>query len=1241
MGKIKQLFSKITGSKRNLTIFLSSVLAVVLAAVILAVTLLGRGAPVKPPDKDVINPGTTPSSTVPSDVPDTPEPEDNNVDPELPPEDIDPGWEDSDDYDDFDETMPAAVKNSPNLDYRGKTVGILTPATRPAYYDKLVSTLRKGINATVTEIPWSKVSTALDAKKIEAVVIPDAGTVPYGTVKAVNTYLSNGGKLLTLGGPPLENTLYSYNGKWIGQVAFMEKDSAGKGRYILSEFNRQKDLTKWGRNASPYEGELIFEIGDYGCPTKTTAAHVKHTDSQAWDMLTFGLSGKGYKSIGFWAKGSANTPEISIEVLETDGARWYTSLALTQEWKYYVLGPKDFTYWPYDTTATGRGDEGDKLNIKAASSISIGIAYSFSTLETGEHEYWLDSVCFLNYEKPVEEELVLEGFSPEWKYYPITNGASCSTYEGQVFVADRKYTLPNDAVSLSAGTQGTGFAMGKLTRYIPLIEIYDKKGLYSGCLAWMNINSAYSADRTSNGSITACFGTNDPKFYNSNGLTAVLDVVRTLLNDSLFTEAGTTEYIHVDSETSALDMGAYVRAKDMNGVTMDVDLASDGKRIAAVSFDLASAQTVKEHAGTLLNIISTRYQLSAGKPDTVMITLKKDGKAVDRIVQEMNYWSPKPLNKRHYITKSGGEFMQNGKALRIYGVNFFPNVAGVGFDAKNDQVMGYHELWWSDAAYDPDKIYKQLKRVKEIGFNAVSINGYIDEAREGNNLLHFVNMCDSLGLYVDCFIAGSDGVSATRGGTAAQIIELQHLADFDNIIAYDIAWERTLGGYEGGYSNANGRKALNEKWLTWVIKNYGSVAKAEQVWGESMPKSGDEYTGPTDAMLCSSKSSALVAAFRRFADEYLSTTYGTIISDIRTVDSHHLISSRAGAPSGTAMYSPSNMVYDAQGLASAYDFYSPEFYDEGSGYDKRDFAFVNLYAQFAMPDSPVVWKEFGESVWQGSNFLPDTHLKRAAALKRQVTTAKAMLDSAIATHSTAMYWWCYSAGYRAGEESDCGVVNPDGSDRPVTKLFREYRSKFMNQKTRGKADVTFTVDRDLSASGWKDMYTSIKTELLAAIDAGKTVALVDAATGKTTANVSDAAVGGCGKASATNPARYVNGEFDLVQVRGSDGIWRTVTEGDHVSLPNGAVDVRVTVQNTQRAEWLSSGKGAVSIVSADTSDIRVKKTIRSNVKYLGRLTQEFRLTDNFKGKQTSMALRFAVEGRFEFGTPFNFILTGD
>ena len=38
-------------------------------------------------------------------------------------------------------------------------------------------------------------------------------------------------------------------------------------------------------------------------------------------------------------------------------------------------------------------------------------------------------------------------------------------------------------------------------------------------------------------------------------------------------------------------------------------------------------------------------------------------------------------------------------------------------------------------------------------------------------------------------------------------------------------------------------------------------------------------------------------------------------------------------------------------------------------------------------------------------------------------------------------WWWYPGGYRVNERSDFGIINPDGTDRPVTKVIREFGPK--------------------------------------------------------------------------------------------------------------------------------------------------------------------------------------------------------
>ena len=53
------------------------------------------------------------------------------------------------------------ISGSPNLDYTGQKVGVLTPADKPEYYDGVLDEIKSGVNATVEEIAWNNADTAI------------------------------------------------------------------------------------------------------------------------------------------------------------------------------------------------------------------------------------------------------------------------------------------------------------------------------------------------------------------------------------------------------------------------------------------------------------------------------------------------------------------------------------------------------------------------------------------------------------------------------------------------------------------------------------------------------------------------------------------------------------------------------------------------------------------------------------------------------------------------------------------------------------------------------------------------------------------------------------------------------------------------------------------------------------------------------------------------------------------------
>jgi len=794
---------------------------------------------------------------------------------------------------------------------------------------------------------------------------------------------------------------------------------------------------------------------------------------------------------------------------------------------------------------------------------------------------------------PGNHDLSIEGLTPHHKFYPIDNGAKASTFDNQVFVSSSEYKLGSDLFSVHPRPQGTGYGKNRVFRFVPLIEVFNDKGFRSGFLAWMYINPS--------GSIVAGFGANSTEFYDDAGLAAVLDTARTMLLDCLLLEGGTDEYIYAENET--IKTGALLNCKQPKDFAIDIALTP------------------------------------TEKPTNVTVTLKQNGKTVDKISHAIEYRSPKPLAERKYITINNGEFIRGGEIVRFFGVNYMPT-SGIGVNPEHTARILFHYL--GRTAYDPDVIYKDLVQVKDVGFNAISV--FIDDISiVGNNLLHLVQTCKKMGIYVDLalrFIADPMDFNKQR---VTEAFHRLHLAELDNIIAHDIAWERDMGSYEGSFGNPKGRKAYDAEWAKWVINNYGSIDNAEQEWGYPMPMGNYLPAGVTGEMLQENGNhSKIVAAYRRFADDFISLKYSQACEFFRQLDPHHLISMRSGAFAGVPLINPSTMGYDFKALAAGLDFLSPESYMicRMSAYDEgpvKQGIFTNLYARYAKPNAPVVWKECGWATWGEEGYYwycgPTCEFsnfdKTSKSEKNQADVFEELLDMMIAGDARGVYWWFWAGGYRTDEKSDFGVINPDGSDRLATPILREYSQKFLNKTVLPKANHFIEVDRDAHADSIRGIYNAVQAEMFEAMAEGKTVAFVDKSTNSDTASVPDTAVGG-GTAGEHNPARYVNGEIVSVSIL-LDGKWQPVENNGIVTLPKEQpLKLKVTMCNTLGSTWRN-----VSLWSTGGSDIKFDLPVSKDLQHLDIHTQEFELPEKVYD-YNNVSFRFKIKNRFPFGNGFCF-----
>jgi hypothetical protein len=368
--------------------------------------------------------------------------------------------------------------------------------------------------------------------------------------------------------------------------------------------------------------------------------------------------------------------------------------------------------------------------------------------------------------------------------------------------------------------------------------------------------------------------------------------------------------------------------------------------------------------------------------------------------------------------------------------------SGIGRDQPED--AGEFEFWLSRTAYDPEVIARDLDRVKALGLNAVSIFVY-DRSAASGNLLDILRQCDERGLKVNLSLRPGTPIDWDEQWKAIRpIIERFRLARVDTIFAYDLSWEP-------GWGNHDARRRHDKEWAAWVTNRYGSVAAAEQAWGVPAPRDGTgALTNPSDAQVSRDGPwRRLALDYRAFLNGLLNERYGRARRDVRALDPNHLVSFRMSETSDPTNSGAGGLPYDFAGLKDAVDFFAPEGYGRiGTTWDAvRPGWFQVAYARALSPTLPLVWAEVGTSVWQpGEDAAPQAQLETQAQFFAQFYR---MLK---ASGSNGVIFWWLPGGFRHGENSDFGIINPDGTDRPGSVVIRKNAVDFLSSPAPVKTD---------------------------------------------------------------------------------------------------------------------------------------------------------------------------------------------
>ncbi len=931
----------------------------------------------------------------------------------------------------------------------------------------------------------------LSPARCALLVLPMAQSIPGMTQQTVRQYLHTGGHLLALGAPAWNQHLVkSPSGKWK-----VPADSATEWALIPvghSVFNLAPvNQNMWQRSTNtPNSPTHVTVVPVQDAERHAMALHVEISNLTGWDTQVAPVPQQtfshGRTMTVFSAKGGPNTPSLSIEWDDMDGSRWVAVVALSEHWQRYSLPPTAFKRYTHGNILSGPAGEG--FVPAKASSFHVGLAFNFTGPIGGRQEYWISQISTATaHEAPALPPTTadispLTALCPGYKFYPIHGpvrlliGAALP----EASSAER-IVPPRQLIASYPRPGGTGFAKDRPYRWSALLEAVDAhNGTWRGAPATLVMHSPTSEYR---GGMWAVFTPTERNFYQQPAVRKVLVMAAQRIRRGWFlTEGGAEFYTYFPDQPVRLGAAIAHVATGRKG--------ADNVKVSLVVRD-AKQQIVLQRTWPVSpqHDSTTRLEFTWKPPTvwpeggyTVTTELVKSGILLDRLAHWIHVWTPSA--KPNWIRiKPDGHFYLNDKIWRINGVNYMPS-SGPG---REDFILFDHYL--SRRSYDPVIIERDLKRIANIGFNAVSIFLHLVDL-DSQNLLDLLRLCRVHNLRVnlglrpglsdDLISEDRHAAEQTAWNTYKTIIEHYRLAFNDTVFAYDIDWEPSFARF-------GERRRTAGAWSKWVEKKYGSIAHAEKQWNFHAPRNAQGLlTEPSAAELMAQQGALctkMVLAFRQFLNDWLADTYALPVQRIREITPHQFVSFRmstASDPNG----GPER--YQFAGLARAVNFLAPETYYElqPNGTNADELVFRIAYGRAVAPRLPIIWAETGFSIWN----LPQMDDSPALARDQGQYAAK-FYQLLRFTGADGVFWWYYPGGYRTDEHSDYGVINPDGTDRPSTTAIRAYGPEFLSAPAITEPSLYLEYDPALYPDGVTGIFQHLRPQLDQAIARGHMPAL--------------------------------------------------------------------------------------------------------------------------------------------------------
>lgn len=912
---------------------------------------------------------------------------------------------------------------------------------------------------------------------LPTLLIDDIATVPSAAVPVIGHYVASGGHLVALGGPAFSHLRFQLDGAWVGRAQFLKQ---AKRNLIVHRLALPQAAGGWGQDssASTTLSHIRF-VASAAAPASDGGAYRMDINLNRWCTFRprnpFAIPAMADVTV-FWAKGDPHTHCLTLEWDERDGSRWTITVALHGHWTHYVLPERAFIGWPHPQVP-GRFFLGDHLHLDHVVGLRIGLVAP--TPPPGRHVVYFaglgtaalpagEARRFAAALQPRFDAPIIDTISPAYKLFRVTDMKTLAPAQAgpRSLAPASGLPAPHSTLAIVARPQATGLDKHRAERYLPLLVCRDAKGRFVGAAAAL-VLPATAAQRPRT---TLSVPVTDPTFFVAPATQQwLVDVIRWMNRGVYLAEGGTQKYACFTG--AAMPIGAVVENHSPTPQPVRVISTATG----------AGGKIVFQHTfvGTIRSESSQKFAATWTPPAArgwesvyrVTTTLSNPkSKTVDRLTQQFRVLGANP--HPHFVTVRSGEFYLNGKRWYPFGVNYVPS---------SDIGQESWDLWenfFSRYDYAPTAVERDLEDIKAMGFNMISTLVHVNDRGEmaAGNVLDLLARCHELGLKVN-FALASNGPMHFNWKLDKQWIHTLHLAQNDTVFAYDVAWEPHWGDQAM-------RRQYDPLWRQWIVAHYGSLAKAQAVWHCRAPRWRNQVTNPTDRQFDGeTPAHAMVIAYRRFLNGLLEKRYGRAQLLIHSIDPHHLVSFRMSYAGGVNAHMGAWTPYDLWGLSHAVDFFAPEGYAV-IGQDRtrclRYGLFTLAYARACNPALPVIYAEFGTSVFDPITLRDSESLERLVAL--QYANFYNMLLRGGANGAVC---WFFPGGYRVDERSDYGVINPDRSWRPVSYVIHRFAPRFETPHPRPRPDVVFPVVRSRAEGGAPEIYARLSRRWQAVVDAGR------------------------------------------------------------------------------------------------------------------------------------------------------------